>query len=73
MEECPKCGDDTGYYVKERYSGSTEIRYLMDGTYDEEGNSAMYDGANHKPFTKWAYCRTCHGRIIKLENITLGD
>lgn len=71
VKECQKCGGDTGFYVKERVKGYTEVRYQMDGTYDEEGNSTMYDGMEHTPATKWAYCRDCHNRIIKLENINL--
>lgn len=64
---CKHCDAEDGFYVKEHYSGTCNVRYNADGTFMEDGmNGGLYDNANHKG-GKVAYCINCHRSLGKSE------
>ena len=63
LEQCPYCGNNEEYYVKERYSGTCDYKHRFDGV--EADNRGLYDHANHKS-GKYAYCAACNKRIFKI-------
>ena len=64
IKKCPYCGCEE-YYRKESYKGTCEFRVRFDGK--EADNSDMYDNAEEKLISKYAWCAKCHKRLFKLE------
>lgn len=64
IKECPYCKHDE-YFVKQSYKGVTEYNFRYDGTEAENGH--MWDGANFKNISKYAWCSLCYRRLFKLE------
>ncbi|PJN53641.1 hypothetical protein PAEVO_03610 [Paenibacillus sp. GM2FR] len=62
-KQCPHCGNDESYYVKQQVSGNIHYRINFDGSEGE--NSEMYDSLQHKS-GKYAYCDSCHKRLFRI-------
>lgn len=66
ISECPHCGSDEGYYIKERFSGTREYHFNYNG--QERDNSHFYDTAKGTS-SKYTYCIDCHKRLFKVEEV----
>lgn len=61
---CPYCGNTKEFYVRQSYSGNFNFYMRFDGL--EGDNEDMYENAQHKITSKFAYCSKCHKKIFKL-------
>lgn len=66
ISECPHCGSDGGYYIKNRFSGVGEWHHNFDG--QEKDNSHFHDTL-FTTQSKYAYCINCYKRLFKVEEI----
>lgn len=64
---CPKCGNDTEFYTKERYKGTCKVYFRYDGALTN--NSEMYDYAEHSYRSKFVFCAECDARVSKIEEV----
>ena len=64
---CKHCGDDSGFYVKERVTGTVAVYYTEEGKYHED-QTDMYEHLSHVGGKK-AYCSSCHKYIGKSEDL----
>lgn len=64
MKECPYCGCGS-YYTKYTLSGFSVFIENFDGS--EADNGSMYEGANHKLKSKYAFCFQCNKKLFKVE------
>lgn len=64
---CKNCGNDTDFYVKERYTGTCNACFRTDNEVPD--NTEMYDAATHKLTSKFVYCADCNCKVCKIENI----
>lgn len=67
MLKCPKCGNETEFYTKERYKGTYEFYFGADGT--PTNNTEMYDHADHSYRSKFVFCADCDARVCKIEDV----
>ena len=65
IKECPFCGHDT-YFIKQRYSGYCEYQIRYDDK--ETFNGEMFDEAEFKEVSKYAWCSNCRKRLFKIED-----
>lgn len=64
FDECPYCKHDE-YYTKEYYKGYCNYYERFDGK--QTDNTHLYDHAEHKKRSKYAFCARCHEKIAKYE------
>lgn len=64
IKSCPYCGSEE-YYRKESYKGTRIFRVRFDG--EEVDNSDMWDVAEEKLISQYAWCSGCNKRLFKLE------
>ena len=70
--KCKHCGNDDGFYIKERYSGENEYYYSF--TEDKnilDINENIYQGAEHKLKSKFLFCYNCDKKVCKIEDVDL--
>ena len=67
MEElkCPKCGNTTEFYSKERYKGECDVYFRTDGKDAENGD--MYAYAEHSYRSKFIFCAECDAKVGKVD------
>lgn len=63
---CPFCGNDE-FYVKQCYRGKCEFNYKFNG--ELAYNGEMYDFAQFKTTSTYAYCNNCNKRLFKLSEL----
>ena len=63
--KCPKCGNETEFYTKERYSGTCDFYFRTDGK--ESENTDMYSNAEHKYRSKYIFCAECDSKVRKID------
>lgn len=63
--KCKKCGNEEYFYIKEKYSGKTELIVDKNGdlTFD---NAGAYDGATYKLISKYYFCEKCNSKVAKI-------
>ena len=66
IKECPYCGYDE-IYVKATYSGSCNYHIKLDGSLDAY-NGEMFDYANMKIKSKYAFCSNCDKKLFKVSD-----
>lgn len=64
IQQCPYCGNDDEYYIKESVSGTCYCNYSFNG--DEVDNGAMYETLNHSQ-GKFAYCFMCEAKLFRIK------
>lgn len=64
IEECPRCGNKGNFLVKVQVYGSSQTRYLWDGSLDD--NHDMHDHLFYK-HSKYAYCSVCDKRLFEFK------
>lgn len=68
---CPSCKSETGFFTKERVTGSATVYYNSNGDLEEDQH-AMYDSLLHYGGSK-AYCRACEHFIGRTDALWSGD
>lgn len=65
--KCKKCGNEEYFYIKEKFSGETEL--VVDGSGDlTDLNVDAYDNTNYKLKSIYYYCRDCNSKVAKIPN-----
>lgn len=64
MKECPHCRNEE-YYIKQSYRGTCHYNLRFDG--GEAYNGEMWDNAQFKNTSKYAYCNNCGKRLFELK------
>lgn len=65
--KCPKCGNETEFYVNQTYSGKGRFFFNMDGS--EADNSEMHLNTDYKLSGKYIYCADCDAKVEKIESL----
>lgn len=64
MKECPYCGSEE-YHIKQRFKGTCNYHMRFNGG-DGAYNGEMWDNAQFKVTSKYAWCSNCGKRLFKL-------
>lgn len=70
IKQCPYCGGET-YYIKQSYKGTCDYNLRFDGKDAENGS--MWENANFKNISKYAWCSECNKRLFKIDFQIKGD
>lgn len=62
MNECPFCGDTTGFYRKGTFKGKYEFHYKFDGRPGD--NYHLHDGASYAENSS-CFCSGCNKKLPK--------
>ena len=63
--KCKKCGNEDDFYIKEKFSGVTELCVDADGELTDY-NSDAYDDAGYKLKSVYYYCCNCRSKVAKI-------
>lgn len=63
--KCKKCGNDEFFYIKEKFSGETELEVDALGELTFR-NSGAYDERNSHLKSVFYYCRECNSKVGKI-------
>lgn len=66
--KCPKCGNETEFYIKQSYYGSGNFYFRLDNK--EADNTDMYASARHK-LGEIVYCAECNSKVISLKDLDI--
>lgn len=63
--KCKKCGNDEFFYIKEKFSGQTELEVdaLGELTF---GNAGAYDEMDSHLKSVFYYCQECNAKVGKI-------
>lgn len=65
MLECKICGNTKEFYLKEKFSGETEIAIDNHGE-RIDCNCEIYDSATYKLKSVYYFCRNCDAKVAKI-------
>lgn len=63
--KCKKCGNDKYFYVKERFSGETEVEVDNLGNWTDY-NAGAYDGMECHLRSIFYYCEECDSKVARI-------
>lgn len=63
--KCKKCGNEEIFYIKEKFSGITELCVDSNGELTNY-NANAYDNADYKLKSVYYYCYECGSRVAKI-------
>lgn len=63
--KCKKCGNDEFFYIKEKYSGQTELEVDSLGE-PTLGNAGAYDEMDYHLKSVFYYCQKCNSKVGKI-------
>lgn len=65
--KCKHCGNEEYFYIKEKYSGETEVIVDNKGDFEDTGlNSEAYDYNNSTLKSVFYYCCKCDSKVAKI-------
>ncbi len=65
LTECPKCGDDFGYYTKAYVSGWIHDNELFSTR--EKYNTGLHENLKYSRESKFYFCMSCDEKIARVE------
>lgn len=63
IKECPHCGSNEGFYIKQQIYGKAHFRVKFDGNEGENGD--LHDYLTYKD-SKFTYCTSCNKKLFNL-------
>ena len=65
---CPYCGNEE-FYVRQSYQGTCECNMRFDMNNDDVENGGMFECAQYKTISKYAYCNNCRKRLFPISEL----
>lgn len=63
---CPYCGNEE-FYVKQSFKGTCDYNMRFDRNNGNVENGDMWQNAEMKDTSKYAYCNDCNKRLFNME------
>ena len=64
---CPYCGNEE-FYVKQSFKGTCDYNMRFDRNNGNVENGEMWQNAEMKDISKYAYCNGCNKRLFNMED-----